>query len=66
MDNTYGGVNPSKNNKKLKDPKGREVEVLKKITYANLLKPKYSSSIVEKIPPKLVLILHGEKSITWK
>lgn len=38
----------------------------KKMNYMNLLKPKSLNSNVEKVPPKPVVMLRGEPSITWK
>lgn len=38
----------------------------KKITYANLFKPKICKSNVKRIIPKPVLIIHSEQSITQK
>ncbi|KAG5601145.1 hypothetical protein H5410_032515 [Solanum commersonii] len=36
------------------------------IQYATLLKPKPTAPSIINVPPKLVFLLHGEPSITWK
>lgn len=65
MATTSSGTNPSKSNPKCKEiERSTKVEESKEISYESLLKNKASDIVVSKIIPKLVIMLHGEPSIT--
>lgn len=69
MATTSGRAYPPENNQKLKIIEvSSEVhgDSPKKINYPSILKPKSCNSNVERVPPKLVVMLHRELSITWK
>ncbi|KAF3646704.1 hypothetical protein FXO38_19027 [Capsicum annuum] len=67
MDTTSGGNNPPESTHTTNEIDGnKEIDVLKKASYASLFKDKVKDNVVSKVFPKQVVILNGEPSMTWK